>query len=77
MSAMPIIKEKSVKSEILIIWRAHEGTGRGSEGKEESSKRRARVGWKERGREGRDMKKQGNVIAASHPQADEERMNRD
>lgn len=31
-SAMPIIKKKTIKSEILIIWREREGKGRGSEG---------------------------------------------
>lgn len=31
-SAVPIIKKKTVKSEILIIWREHEGKRRGDRG---------------------------------------------
>lgn len=61
-SAEPIMKEKTVKSEILIIC-GRQGIG---------SKRRARVG----GKEGGDMekiRKRGNAIS-SHPRADKERM---
>lgn len=77
-SAVPIMKEKTVKSEILIIWRECEGKG----GVWEPRGGQAKGGpeW-DGGRRGRDTRKKNQKTRerylASHPQADEERMNGD